>query len=129
MRSMLTKAAVLVAVSSFLLACGGSDPMGQALDHQEAMLKILEDNKDNPEEAGKAMTAYSDKNKDSFAAIKAEGEKMEAKMKEDPEAAMKMFAKYADRLKSLTDRTKKLTEANPDLMSNEAVMKAMSALH
>ena len=125
MRNTLVKAIILAAVSSLLFACGSSDPMGKALDHQEAMLKILESNKDNPDNAGDKLEEYVKANEASFKAIKEAGEKMKDK---DPAELGEMLKKYGARLQELMDKSKKLMEANPKLFENEKVQKAMGAL-
>ncbi len=126
MRNTLVKAIILAAVSSLLFACGGgSDPMAQALDHQVAMLDILEKNKDNPEEAGNKLEEYQKANADAFKAIKEAAEKMKD---QSPEDLIEMMSKHKGKIQEITEKTKKLMEGNSKLFANEKVQKAMAAM-
>lgn len=128
MRTMIARTAALLAVSALLFACGGSDPMADAIKHQEAMLDLLEKNKDNPEAAGNAVEEYTKANEAALKSLAAEGEKLKEKFASDPEGAAEMVAKHAEKMGQLTQRMMKLATEHPELMANEKVQAASKML-
>jgi len=129
-RATLIKAALFAAAASMLLACGGGDPMAKAFQHQEAMLKILEDNKDDTDKAVTALEAYMEKNKAALEALQKEGAEFQASLqkmfKEDPVKAAELIAKHAPRTEALAKRQAALAESNPELMAHEKVRAAFA---
>jgi len=136
-RGTLTKAALIAAVASLLLACGKKDAaetagaaaaeqdvFAKVLQHQEAMLKILEDNKDDTAKAVAALEAYKETNKAALAALEKEGEEFAKGFEDNPMAALEALAKYKPRFEALTKRQMALAQSHPELMAHEKVRSA-----
>jgi len=79
---------------SFLVACGGS-PIGKALDHEKAMLKIVEANKDDGDKAKAELEKYVTDHKAELDQVKADMEKLKNEIKDDESKAMSMMIDHA----------------------------------
>jgi hypothetical protein len=105
------KGLLLAASASFLVACGGPSPLSKALDHQIAMLKIVEANKSDVAKATSELDQYVKTNEAAFKEIlKGVGEmKAETKTKSASEA-MGVLQDHSDQLKARAELQKKLRE-------------------
>lgn len=82
---------------SFLVACGGS-PIGKALNHEKAMLKIVEANKDDGDKAKAELEKYVADNKAELDSLKTELEKVKAEVEKDESKAMSLMMDHVDAL-------------------------------
>lgn len=90
---------LLISVSfSFLVACGGGGPIGKAINHEKAMLKIVESNKDDGEKAKVELEKYVADNKAEIDGLKAEMEKLEKEIGDDDAKQMEAIAPHMDAL-------------------------------
>ena len=98
---------VLAAVSLVLLACGGGNAaVDKTMAHYNAMIKILSDNKSDPEKAFKALDDYRN-------AHKAELDKLDQEIKDfaknNPLQTAGYLTKIAKKVAELAQLTAELT--------------------
>lgn len=117
------KGLALAISASFIVACGGGGPMGQALDHQLAMLKIVEANKTDVAKATSELEAYIKTNEASIKKVNEDMEKMQAELKEskDMAKAMDMMKDHAARIQEVSELKNKLREEAKDVMGDDKV--------
>jgi len=131
MRNIISRAALWLAAACLVAACGGSttpapsdgppDPIERALDHQEAILDLLEAHQRDPDEAVRALEAFAREHQETFDAIRAEGAVLAEELKEKPAATFRRFERHSARLEALSQRQDALRAASPELMDRQPV--------
>jgi hypothetical protein len=93
-------------IMALLSACGGggglegdTGPFGKFLTHYDNMIKIIRDNKDNPEKASEALAAYQEQNQAELDRLSKE---MEEYSKKDPMKALQLTAAVLKKTEELT---------------------------
>jgi hypothetical protein len=125
----IVKGLALTLSASFLIACGGN-PFSKALDHEIAMLKIVEANKTDAAKAASELDNYLKTNE---AAVKADNEalaKLRADLKasNDKDKGMSLMKDAASKLKEVSDLEKKLREEAKDVFRDEKVSKLLDTV-
>jgi hypothetical protein len=84
-------------------AAGGNDPYAKFISHYDNMIKIVRDNKGNPDKMQKELTAYQSKNEAEMDKLTKDMEKF---AKDNPMKALE----YATQIMSKTEELSKLAE-------------------
>lgn len=113
---------------SLLVACGGGGPVGKALEHQKAMLKIVEANKTDAAKAASELEAYIKTNEADLTAVKAEMEKLKAEAKDDMGKAMAIMNDHKDAIMEVQELKKKLREEAKDVMMDDKVSELLRSV-
>ncbi|MBN2352338.1 MAG: hypothetical protein JXD23_07205 [Spirochaetales bacterium] len=107
---------VLAAVSLLLAACGGGNAsVDRMFAHYDAMIKILRDNKSDPDKAFKALNDYQEANKVEMDQLDNEITEF---TKKNPLQAAGYLTKVADKAAELAKLTAELT-ANIKIDDNQ----------
>ncbi|MCA9515148.1 MAG: hypothetical protein KC635_09420, partial [Myxococcales bacterium] len=111
-------------------ATAGPKPEEQAgsafdrlLDHQEAVIGLVEESFGSPEEIAKAVNGYADQH---AAEIRALAEQLRGFAAKDPEGAQKVVGLRAEHLAAVTRRWQRVVDADPSLFEEPVVKRAMA---
>jgi Skp family chaperone for outer membrane proteins len=116
------KGFALALSASFIVACGGGGgAVGKALDHEIAMLKIVEANKADVAKATSELEAYLKTNEADLKAIKEEMEKLKAEVKDDMSKVADIMKSNAEKMQAKEELKKKLREEAKDVMGDDKV--------
>ncbi len=123
MRTSLTIAGLALGLLLIGPACSRS-PVERVADHMDEMVSLLEDNRDNPAEAGQRLQAYVQQHQADLEALAREVDGQKAYFNENPE-------KMADALQQLApaiERLMQLQSERPALLANPDVAAALDRL-
>jgi|GEM_PF-3460480 len=113
--------ALLVVVASLMVGgCGGGDPLGRLLDHQEAIVATIEDRADDPEAAAKAAEDYLAEHRGEIEALRREA----AESGDDSRGVATQAMEHAEQLVDVGRRTVALRK-NAALMEESAIREAL----
>jgi hypothetical protein len=96
------------------------------LGYQEALIKLVEDNKADPEKAKKEVTAWAEANKADIKATMDEMQKLGMKLQADPAQAQKVMEGFQQKAMALQEREKALEAAVPGI--SEHISKTMQSV-
>lgn len=123
-------ALVLLAALASACATAGPKPEEAAasafdrlLDHQEAVIALVEESFGSPEEIAKAVNGYADRN---AAEIRALADQLRAFAAADPQGAQKVAGLRAERLAIIMGRWHRVVDADPSLFEEGAVKRALA---
>ena len=99
------------AVATVLLAlagsagCGGGDPLGGLLAHQEAVVGIIEAHAADPGAAGKAASAYLTEHAAELGQLETAARELERELAGDPNAVAELALAHQEALRRVGERT------------------------
>ncbi|PKN58765.1 MAG: hypothetical protein CVU56_04195 [Deltaproteobacteria bacterium HGW-Deltaproteobacteria-14] len=107
--------------------CGGGDPLAQLLDHQEAVVGILERDGADPAAAAAAATAYVDAHRAELDQLGVKARALTRELADDPRAVADLALEQQERLRSVGERTLALRK-NMALMAEPGISEALDAV-
>ena len=122
-----TTLAALVLVLLVSAGCGGGDPLAQLLDHQEAILGIIERNAADPQAAAAAATAYVTAHRAELDQLGVEARALAKELADDPRAVADLALEQQERLRSVGERTLALRDKIA-LIAEPGVSEALDAV-
>jgi|GEM_PF-1510636 len=117
----LIKGLILALSTSFIVACGGGGPVGAALDHEIAMLKIVEANKTDAAKATTELEGYIKTHEADLKVVKEGMDKLKAEAKDDMSKVADIIKANAGKMKEVEDLKNKLREEAKDVYADEKV--------
>ena len=117
----LIKGLALALSTSFIVACGGGGPVGAALNHELAMLKIVEANKTDAAKAATELEVYVKTNEADLKTVKEGMEKLKAEAKDDMSKVADIIKANAGKMKEVSDLKEKLRAEAKDVYNDDKV--------